>query len=513
MDYNTFAENIKTKYPQYQDMDNKELAQKMVAKYPEYNDVTFDEPIQAKVEKNVLADSANAFGSGLTEIPRAIEKTLAPVVEPIANAISYPVAQGINKIKGKNTQSFKDYNQTQSNLQNKLRANYQPQTGPGKTLGFIGSLLPTLALPEAKVFKGARLLNKIGNMGLTGTYQGGLIGGVNAINNNQNVKQGLRQGATIGGLVGGGLPVAGATFEKVSPTLGSIAGIGKNDYQVLFDNMKNPTSNFPVNRAMLDLVLGKKTSKTGAIVGNEIEKLKSMPDISYNEINDLTKNTIDKYANGASINPTADAVKADLDQIQKYIDNSSPQGNEIITMPDGNTFTREEFINEFGTQPEKYTYAKIGSNNGVKPIDLQAIKQDLQDKLDFNPDNPTYTKQGSALLRDIQHQYKNKLEEINPELGKANKAHQIAKSAEKFNKLLPQGKYHKARIAAEVAGLVPAIAGQMTHNPLMTSFGAISTLFSPLAHGIPMAGYEIGTKAAPYLPRVATTATKKRGNK
>lgn len=43
MNYNEFSEKVKSKYPQYKDMDNKTLAQKMVAKYPQYSDVTFDE--------------------------------------------------------------------------------------------------------------------------------------------------------------------------------------------------------------------------------------------------------------------------------------------------------------------------------------------------------------------------------------------------------------------------------------------------------------------------------------
>lgn len=42
MNYNEFAESIKTKYPEYKDMDNRELAEKMIARYPQYNDITFD---------------------------------------------------------------------------------------------------------------------------------------------------------------------------------------------------------------------------------------------------------------------------------------------------------------------------------------------------------------------------------------------------------------------------------------------------------------------------------------
>lgn len=43
MDYKEFSSKIKSKYPQYQDMDDRELAEKMVAKYPNYSDVTFDD--------------------------------------------------------------------------------------------------------------------------------------------------------------------------------------------------------------------------------------------------------------------------------------------------------------------------------------------------------------------------------------------------------------------------------------------------------------------------------------
>lgn len=42
MNYQEFAQKIKSKYPQYSDMSDMDLAQKMVAKYPQYSDVTFD---------------------------------------------------------------------------------------------------------------------------------------------------------------------------------------------------------------------------------------------------------------------------------------------------------------------------------------------------------------------------------------------------------------------------------------------------------------------------------------
>ena len=44
-----FAQKVKAKYPEYNDIDDVELAKKIVAKYPEYeNIVSFEEPKKKK---------------------------------------------------------------------------------------------------------------------------------------------------------------------------------------------------------------------------------------------------------------------------------------------------------------------------------------------------------------------------------------------------------------------------------------------------------------------------------
>ena len=49
-DYREFAKTVKSKYPQYKDVDDLELAQKMVEKFPEYKSkVTFDEVKKKRV--------------------------------------------------------------------------------------------------------------------------------------------------------------------------------------------------------------------------------------------------------------------------------------------------------------------------------------------------------------------------------------------------------------------------------------------------------------------------------
>jgi len=56
MNYKQFSQNIKTKYPEYQDIDDLELANKMIAKYPQYQQqVEFDDVIeQAQTEPTIM---------------------------------------------------------------------------------------------------------------------------------------------------------------------------------------------------------------------------------------------------------------------------------------------------------------------------------------------------------------------------------------------------------------------------------------------------------------------------
>jgi hypothetical protein len=74
MNYNEFSEKIKTKYPQYKDMDNKALAQKMVAKYPQYSDVTFDEQKPGLLKRGwqVLGRPEQMSRQGLEQIAQMI---------------------------------------------------------------------------------------------------------------------------------------------------------------------------------------------------------------------------------------------------------------------------------------------------------------------------------------------------------------------------------------------------------------------------------------------------------
>jgi hypothetical protein len=69
LDYIEFSKKIKTKYPEYSDVDDLTLARKMVEKYPEYkNEVTFgDEPVKKKEVSQSIFDQGG-FSSAMSKM-------------------------------------------------------------------------------------------------------------------------------------------------------------------------------------------------------------------------------------------------------------------------------------------------------------------------------------------------------------------------------------------------------------------------------------------------------------
>jgi hypothetical protein len=86
MNYNEFAEKIKTKYPDYKDVDNRELAEKIVAKHPEYKtQVSFDD-----VQAPVTAQPQGMMGQVATQAVQAALPS-AQYDQPLTPTSSNPV--------------------------------------------------------------------------------------------------------------------------------------------------------------------------------------------------------------------------------------------------------------------------------------------------------------------------------------------------------------------------------------------------------------------------------------
>jgi len=178
MDYNEFAQKVKTKYPEYNDMDNLELAQKIVAKYPEYAEtVTFE---QIPTEQN----------KGVDISPRAIG-------ERLGNALGSAIVSKRDNIP---------YEEAYKQGEERLKAfNQEPLNQVGNAIGDMAlySVLPIL--------KGGGALNFAGNA----LIQGGIPGAI----------EGLKEGNTLGG-VGTGTAVAAGI--NAIPVVGEMASnVGK----------------------------------------------------------------------------------------------------------------------------------------------------------------------------------------------------------------------------------------------------------------------------------------------
>jgi hypothetical protein len=186
MNYNEFSEKIKTKYPQYKDMDNKELAQRMVAKYPQYKDVTFDD----------------------VEEPKGIDLTPSGLVK---KAVSYPAAALGTAIYG---------GDFEENRQKALKATeeYKPAGG---LMDFAVDTAVYSKLPFLRAGAGANLATK-GAVGLgNAAIQGGIPGLLEGAKEGQAL-----EGAGVGTAVAGGVQSLPLIGKVATPILKTVPATG-----------------------------------------------------------------------------------------------------------------------------------------------------------------------------------------------------------------------------------------------------------------------------------------------
>lgn len=107
MHYQEFSKRIKEKYPQYNDIDDRELATKIVAKYPQYQ-VDFDDnrvapqtvstpqgtsnssPIYPKVEQSPVSPQGTTFAEGMGRIGSAVSTGVGNFVDTVkANPMQF----------------------------------------------------------------------------------------------------------------------------------------------------------------------------------------------------------------------------------------------------------------------------------------------------------------------------------------------------------------------------------------------------------------------------------------
>ena len=331
MNYNEFANRIKEKYPEYNDMDNKELARKMVQKYPDdYSDVTFDEPLQ-----NIQINEDGSLKQPLQGNVKKFDLRPSALADEAAKRIvALPIA-GYNAIKNK---SFKGaYSQALDSLENAKHKVYDLNPELEKADKRTDALLDVgsmFMLPGVNVFKGAGLGARAGNAALTGGYQGGLIGGIESLRNEGDLK-GAVPGAFFGAGLGGGLTAGGHTLGKALPWIGERAGVafGGISPETLRQSIKPNSIALDLSPDAAQRLLTNTTervrnaynnllSRRGEAVENTAKSLKDLNTRSYiGDIENDIKKVFDQYQ-GDKINPARN-MTGRLEQDLKNLANSS----------------------------------------------------------------------------------------------------------------------------------------------------------------------------------------------
>ena len=334
MNYNEFANRIKEKYPEYNDMDNKELATKMVQKYPDdYSDVTFDEP---KID-NVQVNEDGSLKQPLQGSVKKFDLRPSALADEAAKRIvAVPIA-GYNAIKNK---SFKGaYSQALDSLENAKHKVYDLNPELEKIDKRTDALLDVgsmFMLPGANVFKGAGLGARAGNAALTGGYQGGLIGGIESLRNEGDLK-GVIPGAALGAGLGGGLSAGGNTLGKVLPWIGERAGVafGGISPETLRQSIKPNSIALDLSPDAAQRLLTNTTERVrnaynnllnrrGEAVENAAKSLKNLDARSYiGDIENDIKKVFDQYQ-GDKINPARNMTGRLEQDLKDLVRSASP---------------------------------------------------------------------------------------------------------------------------------------------------------------------------------------------
>jgi hypothetical protein len=363
MDYNEFSEKIKAKYPQYKDMDNKELAQKMVAKYPQYGDITFDDVEQPRQPK------------GIDLTPSGVGRTMAT-----ATVAPFYAAKTGQKVSDA-------YNEIQDKLAQK------PKTGLEKTL----DVAATFALPQAKILQAGKLAPLVNNL-VTGAYQGGLIGGIQGLQEDKGL-EGAAGGAGIGATLTAGLPLVGKVAKKGLELLPQTGGLfartlGRIQPETLkravqpdsiaLDLTRDEAQNLLMNTAE-DIQKGYKNllNKKSENIENAINNLKTN-DAQVDAMGLMTdiENTFNQYG-GSKINPARNMT-------------GNLENNLYDLIAQG-----------------------VDETGNLSAIDLQKAKEQIGKMVKW--DDMTAQNYYNPILEQVYGKYNSRLNNLSPQLKQANK--------------------------------------------------------------------------------------------
>lgn len=304
MNYTEFAQKIKTKYPEYQEMDDLELSQKVVSKYPEYKDtVDFNETAEQPTEttKPIPADIglSQSFAKGLTF---GTAPLIAGGVDVLRNIGKNVSSGNLNYLKD----TGKSFEQGRKRFL-ESQGQYEKEAPVAATLADIAGGLAMPVGSAGAVAKGLSTLQKIKQGAKVGSALGGAYGLGTGLSENQDKAVDIQKGLKGAG-IGAGIGALGGTLATSIPLgikkLITSKDVGRKlDYIVPSGTQKKTIENIIENPKVQKEAVKKgfnmnydiyldDASKRIVEINDEIKKIanEAYKDIPDNIKIDLTKN-------------------------------------------------------------------------------------------------------------------------------------------------------------------------------------------------------------------------------
>lgn len=370
MNYNEFSEKIKAKYPQYKDIDNRELAQRMVEKYPQYSNITFDDVEQPKQPK------------GIDLTPSGMSRRLAAAT--VAPFYAAKTGQGL-------IDAYKEARQIQE------------EQIPKNLIEKGLDVATTFAFPQANVLKAGKLAPLVNNLA-TGAYQGGLIGGVQGLQEGKPL-EGLTGGAGIGGAIGASLPVVGQVAKKGLELLPQTGGLfaktlGRIQPETLKRAVQPDSVALDLTRDQAQNLLMNTTEGIQKAYRGLLEK-------AGNKVGEVAQNLPNERG------VFADALQNTLDNIYGKYSRSGDVNINPAYNAAGDIYTETTKLIKKAANPE--------NRNKINASKLYDIMENVKEfPIDFTK---TSASKKQAIMKQIYSDFSRKLGNLSPELRNANKAY------------------------------------------------------------------------------------------
>jgi len=405
MNYTEFAQKIKTKYPEYQEMDDLELSQKVVSKYPEYKDtVDFNETAEQPTEttKPIPADIglSQSFAKGLTF---GTAPLIAGGVDVLRNIGKNVSSGNLNYLKD----TGKSFEQGRKRFL-ESQGQYEKEAPVAATLADIAGGLAMPVGSAGAVAKGLSTLQKIKQGAKVGSALGGAYGLGTGLSENQDKAVDIQKGLKGAG-IGAGIGALGGTLATSIPLgikkLITSKDVGRKlDYIVPSGTQKKTIENIIENPKVQKEAVKKgfnmnydiyldDASKRIVEINDEIKKIANE---AYKDIPDTTKidlsktdtlgkmqNAFKEYVDNTDLLPNTTVLK-ETEEILNNLQNKLSKNKASVSSPliseAKNYKSANDFIYAIQTDKSKIGLDDIYKYEGTL---IEPQKKDFTKAIDY----------------------------------------------------------------------------------------------------------------------------------